>query len=449
MLPDEVLLAIFDFGWDEDQIAKKEIEAWQSLVQVCRRWRGVVFASTRRLNLRLVCTPGTPATDTLDVWPPLPLFIRCYGDYTTKSVDNIVTVLRRSDRVCKIDLMYIPSSHLEKVSEAMQVPFPELTHLELSSSDESVPVLPDSFLGGCAPHLEFLWLNRIPFPALPNLLSSAAHLVQLYLINISHSGYISPEAMVIAISTLTRLGALHLDFQSPRSRPDWASRRPPTPTRFVLPVLTNFLFKGVTEYLEDIVSCIDAPGLKYLDITFFNQILFDTPQFIQFISRTPTLKALEKARVSFAGGAARINLSSVTSDYGEVTVKIPCIELDWQVSALEQVCTSCLPALSTLDLYIYMDKVGYWQDNVENMLWLELLHPFTAVKTLYLSRQVAPRIVPALKELVGDRTTEVLPTLDNIFLEGLQPSGLVQEGIEQFVSARQVTSHPITVSAWS
>jgi hypothetical protein len=445
-LPDDVLLAIFDFSWDEDHVAKKQVEAWQLLVQVCRRWRSVVFESTHRLNLRLVCTPGTPATDTLHVWPPLPLYIRCYGDYTTKSVDNIITVLGRSDRVCQIDLMYIPSFYLEKVSAAMQEPFPQLTHLELSSSDETAPALPNSFLGGCTPRLQFLWLNRIPFPALPKLLSSATLLVQLYLINISHSGYISPENMLATLCTLTSLAALHLDFQSPLSRPD--SRRRPTPTRSVLPALTNFLFKGVTEYLEDVVSRIDAPKLKYLDVTFFNRILFDTPQFIRFISRTPTLTALEKARIAFADGAARINFSSQTPDFGELAVKIPCRELDWQVSALEQICASCLPSLSTLDLYIYMDKVGYWQDNVENTLWMELLHPFTAVSNLYLSKQVTPRIMPAIQELVGDRTTEVLPALQNIFSEGLQSSGPVHEGIRQFVATRQLASHPIAVSAW-
>jgi hypothetical protein len=448
-LPDDVLLEIFDFCTDEDRPTKKGIEAWQSLVHVCRRWRSVVFGSPRRLNLRLVCTDKTPARDTLDVWPALPLFVRCYGNYTANSVENIVTVLEHSDRVYQIDLMYIPSSHLGNVLAAMQEQFPVLTHLELSSSDEAVPAVPNSFLGGYAPRLEFLWLNRIPFPGLPKLLLSATHLVQLYLVNISDSGFISPEEMVDALATLSRLAALHLDFQSPQSGPDWASRRPPPPRRFVLPDLTNVLFKGVSEYLEDIAARIEAPRLKYLDITLFNQILFDTPQFIQFISRTPTLKALEKARVAFTDGAARINLSSVTSGFGELTVKILCRELDWQVSSLEQVCTSCLPPLSTSDLYIYMDKVGYWQDNVENMLWLELLYPFMAVKNFYLSKEVAPRVVPVLQELVGGRATEVLPTLQNIFLEGPQPSGPVQEGIGQIVTTREVAGHPIVVSTWS
>ena len=207
------------------------------------------------------------------------------------------------------------------------------------------------------PHVcEYLSLDGIPFPGLPKLLLSATHLVNLHLYDIPHSGYISPEAMVTALSTLTSLESLSLEFQSPRSRPDRASRRPPPPTRSVLPVLTCFSFKGVSEYLDDLVARIDAPRLNNLSITFFNEIVFDTPQFIQFISRTPTLKALEKARVAFEDDAAKVKLSSQTSGYGELNVKISCRELDWQVSSLEQVCTSCLPPLSTLeDLYIYED----------------------------------------------------------------------------------------------
>jgi len=42
----------------------------------------------------------------------------------------------------------------------------------------------------------------------------------------------------------------------------------------------------------------------------------------------------------------------------------------------------------------------------------------------------------------------VLPALQNIFLEGLQPSGTVPKGIQQFVATRQVTDHPIVVSDW-
>jgi hypothetical protein len=224
-------------------------------------------------------------------------------------VDDVIAVLERRDRVCQIDLMHISSSHLEKGSAAMQEPFPELTYLLLLSYDETVPVLPDSFLGGSAPRLQLLRLDRIPFPGLPKLLLSAAHLVDLNLENIPHSGYISPEAMLIALSKLTSLRSLRLEFQSPKSRPDHASRCPPPRTRSVLPVLNYFCFKGVSEYLDNLVARIDAPQLNSLYITFFNQVVFDTPHFIQFISRTPALQNLEKARVAFEDGTANVNLS--------------------------------------------------------------------------------------------------------------------------------------------
>jgi hypothetical protein len=454
VLPDDVLLEIFDFYVDEYQSFSKGVKAWHLLVHVCRQWRSVVFGSPRRLNLRLVGTNKTPVKDTLGVWPPLPLVIRKCAGQLTEGVDNIIALLKHRDRVDDIELTHINSSSLEKVLAAMQEPFPELTDLLLKSDDKTVPVLPDSFLGGSAdsaPRLRYLVLDGIPFPGLPKLLSSATHLVTLYLDNIPHSGYISPQSMAIALSELTDLKSLRLNFQSPRSYPDRERRRPSPPTRTVLPVLTRFWFKGVCEYLDDLVALINAPQLDHLDMTFFNQITFDTPQFIQFIGRTPALGALETARVVFGRAVATVNFSSRTSDYGSLNVGIPCRELDWQVSSLEQVCTSCLPRLSTgtsEDLYIYERPFwqAHWKDNIENALWLDLLHPFTAVKSLYLSNECARRIGPAL---AGGTRTEMLPNLQNIFLEGFYSQGQVPKDIGKFIAARQVSSHPITVSHWS
>ena len=442
MLPDEVLLAIFDFCADEDGRGNEDIEAWQTLVHVCPRWRNVVFGSPRRLNLRLVCTSRTRA---LDIWPALPVSIQCDHGLPKESVDNIVAVLERSSRVCQINLS-VSSLHLEKVSAAMQKPFLRLTHLtlKLEPNGETATVLPDLFLGESAPCLQSLYLGGIPFPALPNLLLSATQLVHLRLINIPHSGYISPEAMITALSSLTSLKFLQLGFQSPRSCPDWASRRLPPPTRFVLPVLEDFEFKGVSEYLDDLMAHIYAPTLNELSITFFNDILFDTPQLIQFISRTPMFNVLNIARVTFENGAARVELLSQISGNRRLEVKIRCRELDWQVPSLEQVCSSCLPPLSMLE-DLYIREESYCQDNIENTMWLDLLHPFTAVKNLTLSGEVARHIAPALQELVGGRTTEVLPTLQNIFLTEFGPFRAVPEGIEQFVARRQVTGHPIAV----
>jgi hypothetical protein len=109
MLPDEILLAIFDFCLDPDLYTKKQIEAWRSLVQVCRRWRSVVFATPCRLDLRLFCRPGTPR-DMLDVWPAIPFLV--WDDKGLRQdSDNFITLLKLSDRVCQIYVMGITSSH--------------------------------------------------------------------------------------------------------------------------------------------------------------------------------------------------------------------------------------------------------------------------------------------------------------------------------------------------
>ena len=90
VLPDDVLLMIFDFYLvryqDPDfselyfklHHVKRKIESWQSLVHVCRRWRGLVFGSPRRLNLQLCYIPGTSAKKS--VWPALPLLV--LGSYS-------------------------------------------------------------------------------------------------------------------------------------------------------------------------------------------------------------------------------------------------------------------------------------------------------------------------------------------------------------------------------
>ena len=449
MLPDDVLLDIFDFFVEEEEVMRPlrlNFEGWQTLVHVCRRWRSVVFGSPRRLNLHLFCSDKTPARDMLDVWPAFPLSITC--EEMAESVDNIIAVLEHSDRVCDIYINF-KGSDLDKLSAAMQVPFSELTDLGLCSNGKTESALLDSFLGGSAPRLERLELTSIPFPSLPKLLFSATHLAYLLLEDIPHSGYFSPEAIVTALSTLTRLVELWLEFESPQSRPDPEHQRPPPPTRFVLPTLGYFRFKGDSEYLEVVVALIDAPRLLHLETTLFNDIIFDTPQLTQFISRTPIMKALEKARVTFDGNATAVELSSLTSGkYDKLEVRIPCRELDWQVSSMEQICISCLPPLPTLDLHIDGNPHyrQHWQANVENAPWLRLLRPFTSVKNLYLSEEIARRIVPALQELVGVRATEVLPALENIFLEEGQRSGPVQEGIQEVVTVRQATNHPIAVS---
>ena len=88
--------------------------------------------------------------DTLDVWPPLPLVIHTS---LSEGVGDIIAVLEHRDRVDKIYFSRANSSALETVLAAMLEPFPELTDLRDLSRDETLPVIPDSFLGRSAPRL--------------------------------------------------------------------------------------------------------------------------------------------------------------------------------------------------------------------------------------------------------------------------------------------------------
>ena len=362
------------------------------------------------------------------------------------STDDVIAALGQSNRVCEVH-MNLAGWQLENVLAAMQVPFPELTDLRLISYEDTPPVIPDSFLGRSAPRLRFLHLHSIPFPGLPKLLLSAIHLVELDLHHIPHSGYISPEAMVALISVSSSLEKLSLYFQPPQSRPDWESRSLLPLKRTILPALHYFSFQGFTEYLEQVVTHIDTPQLGRMRIIFFDQIDFDCPRLTQFINCTPALKALNEAHVRLCTATASVTLQSLfVSD--NLLIDIWCSELNRQLSAIKQVFNSSLQPVSTIEyLYIrHRSSQRVW--TIENTLWLELLLPFTAVKNLFLSKEFVPGIAVALQELDGGRVIEVLPRLEEIFIEGLEPSGPFQERIGRFVVARQLFDHPIAISSW-
>ena len=453
VLPDDVLLDIFDcyMAMDPSIRNKERIEEWQLLVRVCRRWRSLVFGSPSRLNLRLYCTPETPAKYRLDAWPALPLIIA--GSLAlTPVTDNIIPALGQSNRIREVLFSGLVHWQLEKILAAMQVPFPELTDLVLYSIGINPPAITDSFLGGSAPRLRIVHLSGIPCPGLPKLLLSATHLVHLDLSHVPHSGYISPEVMVTCLSVLSSLESLILEFECPESRPDRDDQSLPPPKRFILPALDKLHFKGVTEYLEELVTRIDAPKLYQMQIIFFNQIDFTIPRLAQFINRTQTLRAFDEAhvRLNYWTASIRFRYQKSKISFGDLRIDIPCEEPDWQISSIEQVCNSSLHSPSTVeDLYIdHRYSQLFWEDGaIENNLWLQLLLPFTAVKNLYLSKEFAPSIAAALYE---SRITEVLASLQNIFVEMLEPSGPFQEFIGHFVAARQLraSSHPISISVW-
>ena len=380
----------------------------------------------------------------LNVWPPLPIELYFRQPY---NVNNIIATLEHRDRVRRISIDNPTSSQLKRLAPMMQEPFPALMRLELWTY-ETAPALPDTFLGGSAPRLQTLDLEGIPFPGLPRLLLSATNLSYLTLSGIPDTGYISPEEMVTGLSALIRLRFLTIRFESRASRPD---RHSPPLTRVILPALEALSFQGVSVYLENFMARIDAPRLLTLDISFFNQVVFGIQQLPYVIGHARIVRSSSRAEVIIANDRIQINLYQ-TDPPNKLQLRIYCRVVYWQVGSMAQICNQLsflLSIIEQLDIQVgHFSQKSTWQIGMEGMEWLELFRPFTAVRTLRISRDFLPLIVPALRELTGERAMEVLPALDSLYLEDYRASGSKQQAIEPFIAARQHSDHPVAIHHW-
>ena len=368
-----------------------------------------------------------------------------------KGSSNVIAALEHHDRISEVHIRDIDGSALEKLAAVMQEPFPTLRYFYLSSSSsfaESVPVIPQTFLGGSAPHLRGFILSGIPLLSFPKFVFSATRIESLAILDIPDSGYISPEVMATCLAALPNLGLLSIGFRSPLSRPI-QTNRPPL-TRTALPALTRLLFHGVSEYLEDFIARIDTPLLNQLSVVLFMDLIFHIPRLHDFIHRTDGLVPCNQAFMEFTGSMVKIILGS----QARFEMEVRCERLDWQLSSMTQIFSQQLPLLSHIEqLEIregYWSKDKRWKDDpdMDSSLWLELFHLLIAVQSLYVSKTLAPPVAVALQELGEARTMEVLPALKNLSLEGLQPVGPVQKAIHSFVALRQLSGHPIVIQNW-
>lgn len=436
--PEIVLLRIFDlYRIDEVDRTSDFPWNWHRLAHVCRTWRNILFASSRYLNLELLCTYWTPTRKNLGYLPPLPIVISSPGIFKDSDKDNILAALEHPDRVRVVELS-VPHSLLEKMVTVTQEPFPALTRLWLASKDwNCTPALPDTFLGGRAPCLQKIRLDGISFPAAPALLLSARDLVVVELRHIPSSGYISPEAMVTSLATLPRLKHFTFTFLRGTLHPGQILQPPITLT--VLPALTTFEFGGHMEYLEDFVAQIDVPQLNYLSIKYSRKferwweedIDFPIPQLCQFIDRSGQLSQFRRAFVEIDpsaviielhGGQSSFKLSIQTTGLYQVLSQIP--------GMLLKVDRLFISSCSWIPVYHRLDR---------GLEWLELLYPFTAVKALIVEEELSQGVALALKSVTGARAAEVLPALEMLCLENRRVTSL-----KEFIDARRAVCLPVT-----
>ncbi|KAI0293326.1 hypothetical protein B0F90DRAFT_1928281 [Multifurca ochricompacta] len=434
-LPDDVLLEIFNrhrlstFPNDPTD----DMWEWHRLTHVCRKWRYVIFASPHRLDLRLLCKQGTPVRRTLDCWPALPISIQ-YSGFTgrpppaLRDEDNIIAALEHPARIYEIQLS-LTKSLFNKLAALKQQPFPVLEHFRLTSFDRAkLSTLPSTFFCESASRLRVLFFYGIPFSMLPKFLLSTKDLVDLTLRDIPSAGYFSPESLVTSLSGMTQLKTLYIGFASPSSRPN--RRSVPPLRRAVLSTLTSFTFCGISEYLEDVVAGIDAPALGHFYVKLFNQLMFDVPQLHQFISRAERLRVPSEARLESFKNGVSITLFQPPRTYtsGYLSLWIACNPFDWQVSSIAEICNQSSTLFSRVEqLYIlgHVSQPGR-EDEIGATEWFELFRPFTAVRSLYVSKFLGPLVVDALEDTADGPVMEVLPALRLLQFEGSQNQHLLR-----------------------
>ena len=127
-------------------------------------------------------------------------------------------------------------------------------------------------------------------------------------------------------------------------------------------------------------------------------------------------------------------------------------ESGWQVSCIAQICTqsfSLLPCITELDILddpFFSDLIDF-EALMDVREWLELFHPFIAVRILRFSGELQSHVVSSLQELTMESVMEVLPALQSIYIRKYSGDEYhdEQQSIELFFAQCQHSGHSVSL----
>ena len=218
------------------------------------------------------------------------------------------------------------------------------------------------------------------------------------------------------------------------------------PRRTFLPSLAFLDFYVTSEYLEEFVARIDLPALSTIQIKLFNDIVFEIPQFCEFIPRLNTPGSPTSARVILYSQFVQVSFFHEANPGIEwYSFETPCIPLDWQLSFVTQISSQLSPLLASVhELTIAAGsilKVPTRERGVDSTEWLELFQPFTHVtKVSVWENQLVPGILEALLE---DEAAGVLPELNKLHLREYRSTPSVAVAAKQFVATRRLSGRTV------
>ena len=163
---------------------------------------------------------------------------------------------------------------------------------------------------------------------------------------------------------------------------------PPCGERAVLPALTRLNFQGSMPYLEGIITIIDAPSLKDIDITSYNPFL-SLPHFRKFVDQIEMHGSHIGAHILFSEPTVSISLTRPGSPV-RLKLQVLCKPLYSepyfeQTFSKAQICLDFSPFLfnDEGDTRISMIRLPVQADSPHDRKWLGLLNQITGKKRLH------------------------------------------------------------------
>jgi hypothetical protein len=439
---------VFERRWDRQRW-------WYKLAQVSRQWRHLILASATRLDLQLLCTYGVPVAEMLTHSPlllPLTIFYNDgYRELSAEDEEGVLLALRRSDCVRRIALT-TPAQRLPRFLTAMDGKFPILERLYITgTSPTSEPgdtnlVLPETFQ---APRLHHIDLLYAALPIGSPLLTTG--LVELCLGGISSSAYFPPSYLLLRLSLMPQLETLGIGFHSPLPNRDVFMQLLETPIMIHvnLPNLRSFSFRGVSAYLEGLISRITAPDLNTLTLHFFNQLTFDIPHLLEFVKTSENL-IFGSFQLAFDRGFVGLKTDPHRRRWKRrLELRILCKRLDWQVASALQILGALSPLLSDAEI-LTLSRVGHNRSERRNELdrtrwrlqWRELLRPFNGVKALRVENELVGEISRSLRSEDGDMDMpmQLLPKLQEVRYFG---GSRDDDAFTPFIKERKSEGHAV------
>ena len=217
----------------------------------------------------------------------------------------------------------------------------------------------------------------------------------------------------------------------------------PITTHTTLPNLRVFAFRGVSAYLEAVISRITTPRLENLRIHLFKQPTFSVPHLPQFLNTTENLR-FNDVLVKFNDKVINVLMFFSDANTSPFVVTVDCWHLDWQVSSVAQICNALSQVLSavehlTLEHEVHIQSSEEHND-VDCIEWRNLLGSFSNVKTLRVEDGLVEQLSRCLGSENGEFPLELLPELQE-----LKYSSDASNAFTSFIVSRQNAGRPVTL----